>query len=92
MTEYCFRSQSLLTGGVYIWLTDDSGIGGAHLEGTVEKRPEVEPLNDCIVRVVAALHSGEKEITKFPAEQPAEGEEPQEQQAEQGQQQPDPAE
>ena len=67
-TEYFFRSQSLLTGGVYVWLTNDSGIGGNHLEGTVEKRPAVEPLNDCIVRVISSLHTGEKEITVFPQE------------------------
>ena len=67
-TEYFFRSQSLVTGGVYVWLTDDSGIGGEHLEGTVEKRPVVEPLNDCLVRVMAALHTGDRPITVMPEE------------------------
>jgi len=91
-TEYLFRSQSLVSGGVYVWLTDDSGIGNGHLEGTVEKRPVVEPLNDCLVRVISALHAGDKEITVFPQETEQGEEEPQsgEEQGEQGQ--PEPAE
>lgn len=78
MTEYLFRSQSLVTGGVYVYLTDDSGIGGQHLEATVETRPQVEPLNDCLVRVVAALHQGTEPITVMPEETPAEEQAPQE--------------
>lgn len=79
-TEYFFRAQSLMTGGVYVWLTDDSGIGGAHLEATVEHRPEVEALNDCLVRVVKALHTGNETITlpapAQPEQKPAEQQQP----------------
>ena len=57
-TEYFFRSQSLLTGGVYVYLTNDSGIGGDHLEATVEDRPKVEKLNDCLVRLMTVLYEG----------------------------------
>ena len=72
--EYFFRSQSLLTGGVYVWLTDDSGIGGSHIEGTVENRPKVEALNDCLVRVMSALHKCDGKITVFPDKEEADGE------------------
>lgn len=50
-TEFLLRSFAITTGGTYIFLTDDSGIGGEHLEATVGEY-EVEPLNDCMVRVV----------------------------------------
>ena len=83
-TEFFFRSQSLMTGGAYIWLTDDSGIGGAHLEATVEHRPQVEALNDCIVRVVKCLHTGDEDITlPAPVEQEQPEQEPQQQSGEQ---------
>ena len=71
--EYFFRSQSLLTGGVYMYLTNDSGIGGDHLEATVYRRPQVELLNDSLVRVICALHEGSRPITVFPAEEPVQG-------------------
>lgn len=83
-TEYFFRSQSLMTNGAYIWLTDDSGIGGGHLEATVEHRPEVEALNDCLVRVMKGLHEGSA-IT-LPAPTPQE-EQPEEVKPEEGQEQ-----
>ena len=71
-TEYFFRSQSLLTGGVYVYLTDDSGIGGSHLEATVQERPQVEYLNNALVRVIKALHEGDHNITVMPERQPDE--------------------
>ena len=57
-TEYFFRSQSLLTSGQYIYLTDDSGIGGSHLEATKEEDLVVEYLNDCLVRVINGYFTG----------------------------------
>lgn len=57
-TEYFFRSQSILTNGKYVYLTNDSGIGGDHLEATVEERPVVEFLNACLVRLIKGYHTG----------------------------------
>ena len=57
-TEYLFRCQSLLTNGVYVHLTNDSGIGGDHIEATTEETEVVELLNDCLVRVINGFHTG----------------------------------
>jgi len=58
-TEYFFRSQSALTNGDYVYLTDHSGIGNEHLEATVEEMPVVEYLNSCLVRLINGYISGE---------------------------------
>lgn len=58
-TEYFFRSQSLITSGQYVYLTNHSGIGGQHLEPTIEEKLVVEYLNDCLVRLVSIYYSGE---------------------------------
>lgn len=58
-TEYFFRSQSLLTSGQYVFLTNDSGIGGSHLEATVQEKLVVEYLNDCLIRLINGYYSGE---------------------------------
>ena len=50
-TEILLRAMDVLTGGTYIFLTDDSGIGNAHLEPSVGQY-EVEPLNDLLIRVI----------------------------------------
>lgn len=50
-TEGFLRSIAMLTGGTYTFLTDDSGIGGSHLEPTVGAYT-VEALNDMIVRLI----------------------------------------
>lgn len=57
-TEYFFRSQSLLTSGQYVYLTDDSGIGGDHIEATIKEPLVVEYLNDCLVRIINGYFSG----------------------------------
>ena len=57
-TEYFFRSQSLLTSGQYVYLTNDSGIGGSHLEATTEEKLTIEYLNDCLVRLINGYYSG----------------------------------
>ena len=51
-TEFILRSFAVMTGGTYIYLTDHSGIGGGHVEATTSEPGEVEPLNDCMVRVI----------------------------------------
>lgn len=50
-TEYLLRTMAFTTGGTYTFLTDDSGIGGGHLEPTVGAY-NVEKLNDMMVRIV----------------------------------------
>lgn len=50
-TEYLLRNMAFTTGGTYTFLTDDSGIGGAHIEPTVGAF-NVEKLSDMMVRIV----------------------------------------
>ncbi len=50
-TEFLMRYMAIATGGTYIFLTDDSGIGNSHLQPTIGKY-EVEYLNDLMVRVI----------------------------------------
>ena len=50
--EFMCRFFSVLTGGTYVFLTDDSGVGGDHIEPTVGDF-QVEPLNDLLVRLIA---------------------------------------
>jgi hypothetical protein len=50
-TEFLMRYMAIATGGTYLFLTDDSGIGNSHLQATVGKY-EVEYLNALLVRVI----------------------------------------
>ena len=50
--EFMCRFFAVLTGGTYVFLTDDSGVGGDHLEASVGDF-QVEPLNDLLVRLIA---------------------------------------
>ncbi len=50
-TELFARSLAIMSGGTYVFLTDDSGIGGSHLEPIIGDY-EVEKLFDIIVRVI----------------------------------------
>jgi len=56
-TEYLLRQEALMTGGTYIFLTDDSGIGESHLQPTVGEYT-VEYLNACMVRIVNEYLTG----------------------------------
>ena len=58
-TEYFFRCQSILTNGVYVHLTNDSGIGGDHIDASTEDKEEVELLNDCLVRLINGFYTGD---------------------------------
>lgn len=51
-TEFLLRLLDIYTGGTYLFLTDDSGIGESHLKPTVG-RYTVEFLNDLMVKVMA---------------------------------------
>lgn len=57
-TEFLLRHLAVSTGGTYVFLTDHSGIGGAHIEPTVGPHV-VEPLNDLLVEVIEEYTSAE---------------------------------
>ena len=59
MAEYGFRSQSVLTGGQYVYLTDDSHIGNSHTSAATEEAPTVEYLNECMIRLINGYHHGD---------------------------------
>lgn len=50
-TEYLLRTMAFTTGGTYTFLTDDSGVGGGHIEPTVGAY-NVEKLKDMMIRIV----------------------------------------
>jgi hypothetical protein len=56
-TEYLLRQEALMTGGTYIFLTNDSGIGNDHLQATVGEYT-VEYLNACLLRIVNEYLTG----------------------------------
>lgn len=49
--EFMCRQFAILTGGTYVFLTDDSGVGGDHIEATVGEY-QVESLQGLIVRLI----------------------------------------
>ena len=50
--EFLLRSLAVMTNGTYVFLTDHSGIGDAHLEPVTDSY-EVFALNDLLVKIVA---------------------------------------
>jgi hypothetical protein len=50
-TEFMLRFFELATGGTYVFLTNDSGIGNSHIEASVGDY-EVEKLADLMVRLI----------------------------------------
>lgn len=50
-TEFLMRFLDVSTGGTYVFLTDDSGIGQPHLNPSVGEY-EVEPLNELLIRLI----------------------------------------
>jgi len=50
-TEFLMKFMAMMTNGTYVFITDDSGIGNAHLAPVVDDY-EVELLNDCLVRLI----------------------------------------
>ncbi len=57
VTEYAMRTAAQVTGGRYLFLTDDSGIGGAHQEPTIPCY-FVTALNRAMIRMAAMELSG----------------------------------
>ena len=50
-TEFLFRAMAVMTGGKYVFLTDDSGVGNSHEEPDITGYT-VEKLNDLMVREI----------------------------------------
>ena len=50
-TEFMLRFFATVTGGTYVFITNDSGIGGDHIEASVGEY-QVEMLNDLIIRLI----------------------------------------
>ena len=51
ITEFMLRFFAISTSGTYVFLTNDSGIGGDHIQASVGDY-EVEQLNELIVRLI----------------------------------------
>ena len=66
-TEIFGRSTAVMTGGTYVFLTDDSGIGYSHLEPIIGEH-KVEKLYDIIIRVINEYKQGEIKTPSEPAE------------------------
>jgi len=49
-TEYLMHSMALATNGTYVFITDDSGIGGSHIKPSTDDY-KVELLNDLLIRL-----------------------------------------
>ena len=50
-TELFGRALAICTDGTYVFLTDDSGVGGSHLEPIIGNY-DVEKLHDVIIRII----------------------------------------
>jgi len=50
-TEFMLRFYAILTGGTYVFLTNDSGVGNPHIEASVGDY-KVELLNELIIRLI----------------------------------------
>lgn len=59
LTELSMRSAAQLTGGRYLFLTDDSGVGGSHLEPTIPCYV-VTRLVDAMLRMIDSEMSGSR--------------------------------
>jgi hypothetical protein len=49
--EFMCRQFAVLTGGTYVFLTDDSGVGNGHVVASVGDY-QVEKLNELIIRLI----------------------------------------
>lgn len=57
LCEYLARQSAICTGGTFVWITNDSGIGGDHYDPDV-KNAVVEKLNDLLVRLINGYKTG----------------------------------
>ena len=70
LTEYTMRQAAIYTGGTFIFVTDDSGIGGSHHDPNLPN-VTVELLNSMLVRLVKGYHTGEFEEPIYWRDDPA---------------------
>jgi hypothetical protein len=68
-TEYPMRQAAIYTGGTFVFVTDDSGIGGAHHDPDLPNAV-VELLNSLMVRLVNGYHTGIFEAPVYWKEDP----------------------
>ena len=57
LTEYVMREAAIYTGGTFVFVTDDSGIGNSHHDPNLPN-VTVELLNSLMVRLVKGYHTG----------------------------------
>lgn len=57
LTEYTARSEAILTGGTFIFMTDDSGIGYSHFDPQLPDAVH-EYLNLLMIRLINGYHTG----------------------------------
>lgn len=69
VTEYTMRQAAIYTGGTFIFVTDDSGIGGSHHDPNLPN-VTVELLNSMMVRLVKLYHTGVYEPPVYWKEDP----------------------
>ena len=65
-TEFLFRAMAVMTGGKYVFLTDDSGVGNSHEEPDITGY-KVEKLNDLMVREIrsyVAAHTATRSVAE----------------------------
>ena len=70
ITEYTMRQAAIYTGGTFIFVTDDSGIGNSHYDPNIPNIT-IELLNSMLVRLVKGYHTGEFENPIYWREDPA---------------------
>jgi hypothetical protein len=58
-TEFIMRTAALLSGGVFLFLTDDSGVGNAHAEPHLTNY-HVERLDRLMIRLIAGELTGKR--------------------------------
>lgn len=70
LTEYTMREAAIHTGGTFIFVTDDSGIGGEHHDPELPN-VTVELLNSMLVRLTMGYHIGSFESPIYWRDDPA---------------------
>ena len=58
-TEYLFRSATILTGGTYVYITNDPQIGSEYYDGNDSSSINQEYLDNCLVRLINYYHVGD---------------------------------
>ena len=62
--EYTMREAAIYTGGTFVFVTDDSGIGNSHHDPDLPNAT-VELLNSLMVRLVNGYHTGNFEAPVY---------------------------